>query len=72
MSTGLEDKVRLVLDVAAWGCGGGGESPKAPGSEGRGLRAGALTEQQDDTGQHDGQGAQADARAPCPQRSSPP
>lgn len=38
-------------------------------SEGSGRRTWALTEQQDDTGQHDDQGAQADARGLCPQRS---
>lgn len=41
------------------------------GTEGSGLRAWALTEQQDDTGQHDAQSAQAEACALCPQRSGP-
>lgn len=50
--------------------GGGGGLPGGAG-RGRDLQARALTEQQDDTGQHDDQGAQADARATRPQRSGP-
>lgn len=48
--------------------GGGGARRAGRGGD---LQARALTEQQDDTGQHDDQGAQADARATRPHRSGP-
>lgn len=50
---------------------GAGETEGAAGGVGpsAGVRRPALTEQQDDAGQHDDQGPQADAGAARPQRS---
>lgn len=45
--------------------------PRVPGSEGKGLKVQALTEQQDDAGQDDDQSTHADAHTPSPQGSSP-
>ena len=52
--------------------GGGARRGCQVARGGRGdVQARALTEQQDDAGQHDDQGAQADARATRPQRGGP-